>query len=256
MPANGAYRACPRCGTRNRHYMLVCTQCTRSLRGVPLVGTPPAGSVPVSGGGRRGLVALVVLAIAVGAALLAHRGLRSSPIEGDAAAASHPGGVKPLPTPAPDPGGWETLEQRFSALRPPVLEPAALPSPSAPETRAPAPAPPPATPSPLMVPASLPAPLPATARPPVRTVAPPPAPSADDPDRVLGERRDALRRAEDRLERLERRADDLRAQLEDEAARPEQREEWEAALARIRQRVEEAEREVVRAEWALSEVER
>jgi len=74
----GAFRACPVCGTRNRHYMMVCTRCARSLEGVALVGTPPPGSVEIVRPGRVGrvLFGLLMLAAAAATVLLLSRVLQ------------------------------------------------------------------------------------------------------------------------------------------------------------------------------------
>lgn len=293
MSTDGAFRTCPHCATRNRYYMLVCTRCARSLEGVPLVGTPPPGSVVrVSPLRRRLTVAVLAVLAGLAAAVMLSRALRSSPLERDAAAASRAEGEeRPSPADAPDPGGWETLEQRFAGLRPPPTAPGTPPespaavTPSAPaSTPAAVPllpalapvAPAPATPAP--VPTTAASAEPTTEPEPVERPAPvrsPPTPRADpaaepteaevrdgftsparddDAGRVRSERRAALRGAQERLRSLERRAEDLR-RTEDDSADPEDRERQERERAEVLRQLEEAERQVVRAEWALREVE-
>jgi outer membrane biosynthesis protein TonB len=291
MSTDGAFRTCPHCATRNRHYMLVCTRCARSLEGVPLVGTPPPGSVVgVSSLSRRLTVAVLAVLVGLAAAVMLSRALRSSPLERDAAAASRAEGEeRPSSADAADPGGWETIEQRFAELRPPPTAPRTPPeSPAAVTPSAPASTPAavsllpalapvaPATPAP--VPTTVVSAEPTTEPEPVERPAPvrsPPTPRADpaakpteaevrdgftsqarddDPGRVRSERRAALRRAQERLRSLERRAEDLR-RTEDDSADPEDRERQERERAKVLRQLEEAERQVVRAEWALREVE-
>ena len=245
-----AHRACPLCGTRNPYYMLVCRHCGRSLRGVALVGTPPPGVV-VEGGRRRGLrVALGLLALmgATAAAVLALRLLRPSSFEGAAAAA-------PEPTSGPEasvtPAGWETLEQRLAELPPaPPAEPTAVaatpPPPPPPPTTLPPTTLAPATPEPTATPAT-PRPRPTT-RPPM------PAESAEATAEDVREvRRAALSAAEQRVRTLERRAAELRDRLRE--AEGDERAQVEDELSSVQLQLEDAERDVIRAEWALREVE-
>jgi hypothetical protein len=255
-----AYRACPLCGTRNRHYMLVCTRCGRSLQRVALVGSPPPGAPLLAAPGRAARIGLGVLALAAlaAAAFLLSRLLRSGAIEGQAAAAS---AARPSPpVSARPPGAWETLEERW-AERPPLPRAAATPlapAPSPPSTAAPVAVV--ATPSPPPPPPVLPPPSP-PARLVRREAAPvPPRPTPQAP--AEGERdpaplRAALRQAEERLRDLERRADDLRERAKEAAGDdPAGEERLRLERAAILRQLERAEREVVRAEWALREVER
>lgn len=224
-----AYRACSLCGTRNPYYMLVCRHCGRSLRGVGLVGSPPPGVV-VEDGSPRGLrVALGLLALvgATAAAVLAVKLLRPASFEAAAAAAPEP---SPTPEAVASHAGWETLEQRLADLPP------APPPPDAPATTT---APPPTTAPPA----------PATPRPTAS-----PSTAAVPPD-VRSERRAALRAAERRLRALERRADELRDALRDAEASGAERAQLEDDLASVQLQLQDAERELLRAEWALREVE-
>jgi predicted component of type VI protein secretion system len=287
MPEH-AYRACPHCGTHNRHYMFVCTRCTRSLQDVALVGTPPPGS-EIGGSSDRllriTLGALALLAAATVAVLLS-RLLASGAVEGRAAAASaadaevRPRGPSPVPPVAR--GAWETLEERWAerpAIPAPSTSPAAAPPTPGASARAPAATPattPPAPVAPPSSPAAPPptAPVPVTAPAPAaveprdpaaedgprrapraRAAAAEPAEDVGDPERVRSERRAALRRAEQGLQRLERRAEELRERMREQHAEPEEQDARRQELATVLRRVEQAEREVIRAEWALSEVE-
>jgi hypothetical protein len=316
MPEH-AYRACPHCGTHNRHYMLVCTRCTRSLQGVALVGTPPPGSEIRASSDRLLRITLGALALLAAATVvvLLSRLLRTGAVEGRAAAAD---GVDrsrpPSPPAAAPPGAWETLEERW-AERPPIPAPSASPSaavPATPVASASAPvatpvasvspavalttapsiapaAPPPAVPAP-----AVPSPATATAAAAVEGLDPPPGPRpratprarpatseaepaddvgddeaepptdragpltdpAIDPDRAKSERRAALRRAEDRLQRLEGRAEELRDRIAEEDGFAETgQSDSRLELAKVLRRIEQAEREVIRAEWALRAVE-
>jgi hypothetical protein len=238
-----AYRACPLCGTRNTYYMLVCRHCGRSLRGVALVGTPPPGTV-VDTGARRGLRLVGVLALlaAAGAAAVAYRLLRTSHFEA-AAAASDEAAPSPEPTPQPVPTAWETLEQRLAAL-PPAPVPSSAPS-AAPAATLP---PPPTTaPPPPTTLAATPRPRPVPSRPPE---------DAEAQARALrAARKAALHDADERVRTLERQADDLRERLHGEDVTDDQRRQLEDTLASVLLQIEDAERALVRAEWALREVE-
>jgi outer membrane biosynthesis protein TonB len=291
--SDAAFRPCPSCGTRNRHYMMVCTRCARSLEGVPLVGTPPPGAVVVVRRGRLGRVAFGLLALAVAAAalLLLSRILRSSGLERDAAASTGAAGEGPPALPSPHAGrsaGWETLEQRFAEVeaRPTSTQPTPPPTtvtPAPPPTTV-APAPPattvaPAPPATTVTPAPPPttvAPAPPSPAPTVpepsrwRTASTdPPEPAAPgvertarpaheetDPARLRAERSAALRRAEERLRALERRADELRGRADEEGATDaDEQQERRLELAKVLRQLEQAERQVIRAQWALRDVE-
>jgi hypothetical protein len=263
-----AYRACPLCGTRSTYYMLVCRHCGRSLRGVPLVGTPPPGTVGGRGSGAFARVALGALALAAAAAAVVFtvKRLRPSTFEG-AVAASEP---TPAPEPPPERTGWETLEQRLAEL-PPAPARSASPAPDATRPLAVAATAPPG----LSVAPSI-SPGPAATAPPRAgagpvVAAPPPRPRpaapAASPEAgaaaaerdagadVRSARRTALRRAEERVRSLERRASSLRDHLGDEEITAGERQRLEDELATVLLQLEDAEREVIRAEWALRSVE-
>ena len=242
-----AYRACPLCGTRNTYYMLVCRHCGRSLRRVALVGTPPTGTVrdETVGRGVRRVLGAVALLAAAAAVAVAVRFLRTAPFEGAAAAAA------PVRKPISDPAAWETLEQRLAQL-PPVPTPSALPVASA--------APPPSAPPATVPPTTLaPATPPPAAPPPPRPRATAPARDAKAEERlerdVRTARRAALRQAEDRVRTLERRASALRERLREDELGGEERVRLEDELASASLQLEDAERELIRAEWALRAVE-
>jgi hypothetical protein len=282
--AEHAYRACPQCGTHNRHYMLVCTRCARSLESVALVGTPPPGWEAGASSGRLLRITLAALALLAAAtlAVLLSRLLRSGAVEGRAAAStaavSEPGAVL-SPRPATPAGAWETLEERW-AERPLIPSPpaSATPSPAAvsPTTPVFSTSPPPATAPLVNAPPAAPvtlAAVPAAAgpstfaapegpeprpwRPPVARRVPPvaheSAPARDEDTDDPARARAALRHAEERLKRLERQAEELRAARDGDAFG--QPEEQAARLARVLRRIEQAEREVIRAEWALRDAE-
>lgn len=251
----GPHRLCPRCGTANHSYMLVCTRCGTSLRGVPVAGAPgPAARSRLSSAGPW-LGLLLAMAAVIGIGLLAARRLGWPGPEGRAAAA----GTDREPAPAAE---WRTFEQRWEGL----VGPGGLPATPAPP---PATAPlPPATPRPaprpLRVPSSAPAAPPAAAPAVVATpsVAGEPAPGATaepstqpNGDGLRAERRTALRRAERRLALLERRARQIRNHLRPGVTtRPGEREELLAELEEVLRQIEDADREVIRAEWAAREL--
>jgi chaperonin cofactor prefoldin len=68
-------------------------------------------------------------------------------------------------------------------------------------------------------------------------------------------RKAALHEAEERVRTLERQADDLRERLHGEDVTDDQRRQLEETLASVLLQIEDAERALVRAEWALREVE-
>jgi outer membrane biosynthesis protein TonB len=254
-----AYRACLLCGTRNPYYMLVCRHCGRSLRRAALVGTPPPGTVVPGTDGRGLRVALGVLALlaATAAVVAGVRFFRGGSFEASAAAAA-----EPAPGPAEEEGddaSWETLEQRLAELPP-------LPAPSTPAAASgppPAPSVPPVPPS-ATSPAATPIPPPAAPTPSPRPrataaprVEPPPVEAeAEEVERdVRAARREDLRRAEERVRALERRASALRDRLREEELLDDDRAQLEDELASALLQLEDAERELVRAEWALRAVE-
>jgi hypothetical protein len=264
-----AYRACPLCGTRSTYYMLVCRHCGRSLRGVPLVGTPPPGTVGGGGPGTFARVALgaVALAAAAAAVVFTVKRLRPSTFEGAVAASE--------PTPAPEPPppertGWETLEQRLADL-PPAPARSTSPAPDATRPLAvAATAPPGLSTAPPLSPGPAatatpnagagPAVAAPTPRPPRAAPAASPEAGAAAAERGAGgdvrsARRTALRRAEERVQSLERRASSLRDHLGDEEITAGERQRLEDELATVLLQLEDAEREVIRAEWALRSVE-
>jgi hypothetical protein len=261
-----AYRACPLCGTRSTYYMLVCRHCGRSLRRVPLVGTPPPGTVGGGGSGTFGRVALgaVALAAAAAAVVFTVKRLRPSTFEG-AVAASEP---TPAPVP-PERTGWETLEQRLAEL-PPAPARSTSPAPDATRPLAVA-APassglsmaPPLSPGPAATatPNAGAGPVVAVPTPRPRRAAPAASPEAGaaaaerDAGDARSARRSALRRAEERVRSLERRRSSLRDDLGDEEITAGDRQRLEDELATVLLQLEDAEREVIRAEWALRSVE-
>jgi hypothetical protein len=239
-----AFRACPHCGTHNRYYMLVCTKCGQSLEAVALVGTPPPGFV-VARRSRAGrlVLGLLVLAAAAALALLLSRLLRVASLEPEAAASTVAVGEEAPARPTTDRSPtWKTLEQRMHEAGPPTVHPPTAP----PTTAAPAP--------PVSVP---PAPPPAAPAPPRRRTAFRQAPGEErDPASLREVRRAALHRAKEHLRALEQRRDELRDERDDESSTsPTRRDALRIELARVQRQLAQADRQMIRAEWALREVE-
>jgi hypothetical protein len=273
--AEGTCRICPRCQTRNRHYMLVCARCGRSLERVALTGKllPPIHAGKTRGLGMRFALGILGLWAGVALAFLLGRVLRSSGMEGEAAASSA-AGAKDRPsrltvaTPRPA-GDWQTLEERWAEVeRESVAR--AVPAESTP-TASPVPPPPVATP--VGRPSAVPVPAAERSAAPAPVTQPPAAPASVAPSdatahkprplgrtadadearaRLRSARRAALRRAEARLRSLERRADELRSRTDDD---PDEYHERRRARAKVLRDLEDAERQLIRAQWALRKVE-
>jgi hypothetical protein len=262
--------------------MWVCTKCGRSLEAVALVGTPPPGFV-VARPRRVGrlVLALLTLAAAAGVALLLSRLLRAMALEPEAAASTLAvDDAAAARTGADRSRTWKTLEQRLDEVSPPIVH---QPSPP-PTTAASAPlvsAPPVLAPPTSVAPVSAPpaAAPPASAPPAPRPVYPEPprrhtasrearvaaandggrAATADEephPARLREERRAALDRARAHVRALEQRRDELRNERDDEASTaPDRRHALRTELAKVQRQLEQADRQLIRAEWALREAE-
>jgi hypothetical protein len=251
-----AYRACLLCGTRNPYYMLVCRHCGRSLRRAALVGTPPPGTVVPETAGRGLRVALGLLALlaVTGAVVAGVRLFRGGSFEAAAAAAPEPEPSAGAAEDAREDGSWETLEQRLAEL-PPLPAPSTVARASTPPPSPPPPVPPPSTlaATPIVTPAA------ATPAPRPRATATPSAAPPKDEEEVARDarwaRRQELRQAEERVRSLERRSSALRERLREEELTDDDRVQLEDDLASVLLQLEDAERELVRAEWALRAVE-
>ena len=68
-------------------------------------------------------------------------------------------------------------------------------------------------------------------------------------------RRADLKRARAHLRALEQRRDELREERDDEASASDRRDALRTELAKVQRQIEEADRQLIRAEWALREAE-
>jgi predicted nucleic acid-binding Zn-ribbon protein len=75
-----------------------------------------------------------------------------------------------------------------------------------------------------------------------------------DAAQVRAERRGAVRRAEEHVRALEQRRDELRDER-DHSSSSDRREALRAELAKVQRQIQEADRQLIRAQWALREVE-